>query len=212
MTRRVAIRQSRRAKPTVAKSKVGAVAVYQFKISLRDSKPLIWRRIQVRDCTLNKLHEHVQTAMGWENGHLHQFRIGKQFYGDPGLMQELFEDAGFKDSMKTMISEIVPADSKRFSFFYEYDFGDGWLHEIRFEKICEPEAGSRYPACIAGERACPPEDCGGVWGYAELLATMSNKKHPNHSDMLEWLGGPIDPEAFDPSAATRAMKGGLPTS
>ena len=125
-------------------------------------------------------------------------------------MQEMFEDMVYRDSTKTMLSDIVPAGGKRFSFFYEYDFGDSWEHEIKFEKFCEPEVASRHPVCIEGERACPPDDCGGVWGYADLLQAISDKNHDEHAEMLEWLGGSFDPEAFDPAAATKAMKKGLP--
>src|SRR5438874_2639787 len=110
-----------------------ADTVYQFKITLQDSHPPIWRRIEVQDCTLDKLHEHIQTAMGWTNSHLHHFRINDQLYGDPMLMQENFEEMQYKDSTTTKISDIVPKTGKRFRFQYEYDFGDSWYHEVLFE-------------------------------------------------------------------------------
>ncbi len=101
-----------------------AERVYQFKITLIDSRPPIWRRIQVKDCTLEKLHEHIQTAMGWTNSHLHHFRVGERLYGDPDLMQENFEDMEYKDSTAMKVSDILPEGGKRFRFGYEYDFGD----------------------------------------------------------------------------------------
>ena len=107
--------------------------VYQFKITLKGIKPPIWRRIQTKDCTLDKLHEHIQTAMGWTNSHLHQFKIAGQFYGDPMLLEENFE--AIEDSTATKVSKVVPKDGKQFEFQYEYDFGDGWEHEVLFEGI-----------------------------------------------------------------------------
>jgi hypothetical protein len=109
---------------------VGAIPaaerLYQFKITLLDTRPLIWRRIQVKHCTLDKLHEHIQTAMGWTNSHLHHFRIGEQLYGDPLLMAENFEEMEYEDSTTTKLSAILPTSGKRFRFEYQYDFGDGW--------------------------------------------------------------------------------------
>jgi hypothetical protein len=184
--------------------------VYQFKITLLDSYPPIWRRIQVKDCTLDELHEHIQTAMGWTNSHLHHFRIGEQFYGDPLLMQENFEDMGYKDSTTTKVSAILPESGRRFRFHYEYDFGDSWEHEVLFEGVLRAEPRRKYPLCLEGERACPPEDVGGVWGYAGFLEAIQNPDHEGYEEMLEWVGGAFDPEAFDPAAATREMRRGLP--
>jgi hypothetical protein len=96
-----------------------ADTVYQFKITLLESHPPIWRRIQVQDCTLDKLHEHIQTAMGWTNSHLHHFRIGEQLYGDPDLMQENFEDMEYQDSTATKVSDVLPRTGRRFRFQYE---------------------------------------------------------------------------------------------
>jgi hypothetical protein len=181
---------------------------YQLKITLRDIEPPVWRRIRVPDGTLAELHEYIQAAMGWENAHLHHFHLGKQLYGDPELMQENFEDMDYKDSTTTRLSDIVPAGGrKKFRFAYEYDFGDGWMHDIQVEKV---EDGKAMPECLAGERACPPEDCGGPWGYPDFLAALADPKHENHVDMVEWIGGSFDPEAFDPKAATKEMRRGVP--
>ncbi len=182
--------------------------VYQFKITLLGYKPLIWRRIQVQDCTLDKLHEHIQTAMGWTNSHLHHFQIKERWYGAPELMQENFGELNYRDSTKTMLSDIVPKRRKEFRFLYEYDFGDSWGHEILFEGKVEAKAG--LPMCLEGERACPPDDCGGVWGYPDFLEAIRNPKHQRHKEMLEWIGGKFDPDEFDAAAATKSMKKGLP--
>ncbi len=185
-------------------------SVYQLKVTLLDSRPPIWRRILTHDCTLDKLHEHIQTAMGWTNSHLHHFRIGKTLYGDPELMADNFEELGYEDSTATKLSDIVPAGGKKFRFAYEYDFGDSWDHEVVVEKRVSAEAGVKYPVCVDGKRACPPEDVGGVWGYADFLEAIVNPDHEQHEDMLEWIGVRFDPDEFDPATATRWMRRGLP--
>jgi hypothetical protein len=192
-----------------AGSNPGSGRVYQLRITLLDSHRPIWRRIQVKGCTLDKLHEHIQTAMGWTNSHLHHFKIGEQLYGDPDLMQENFEDMEYEDSTTTKLSAILPRDGKRFCFEYEYDFGDGWRHEVLFEGWLRAERGKRYPVCIEGERACPPEDVGGVTGYEEFLEAITDPEHEDHDGLLEWAGGSFDPEAFDPAKATREMRRGI---
>jgi hypothetical protein len=180
--------------------------LYQFKVTLLGLQPPVWRRIQVKNCSLDKLHEHIQTAMGWTNSHLHQFEIEEQCYGDPELLEDEFESI---DSTRTKIKDIVPRDGKRFRFQYEYDFGDGWEHEVLFEGCLRAEQGKRYPLCVEGQRACPPEDVGGVWGYAEFLEALADPNHEQHDEYLEWAG-PFDPEAFDAGKATKAMRRGLP--
>jgi hypothetical protein len=193
-----------------SKAKVASSTLYQFKITLLGVKPSIWRRIQVQDCTLDKLHEHIQTAMGWTNSHLHQFEIKGQRYGDSALLDDNFEEFDCVDSTKTMVSEIVPKTGKRSAFKYEYDFGDSWEHEIMFEGSPPVDPKAKYPLCLEGERACPPEDCGGIWGYQDFLAAIADPKHEDHENMLEWIGGKFDSEKFDPSKATKVMKKGLP--
>lgn len=183
--------------------------LYQFKITLLESKPKIWRRIQVKDSTLDKFHERIQTAMGWTNSHLHQFEIDGERYGDPELLDDGFEDFECVDSTITKISEIVPKDGKRFRFLYEYDFGDGWEHEVLFEGCLKAEKGGRYPLCVEGERHCPPEDVGGVWGYAEFLEAIADPEHIQHDEFVEWAGE-FAPEEFDAGETTKAMRRGLP--
>jgi len=193
---------------------IGAVAaserLYQFKITLKELQPPIWRRIQVKDCTLDKLHEHIQTAMGWTNSHLHKFQISGEEYGDPDLLDDGFDDHEFEDSTTTKISDILPKTGERFRFEYEYDFGDGWEHEVLFEGCVRAEPGSRYPVCVEGARACPPEDVGGTGGYEEFLETIADPDHEEHEETLRWAGGKFDPEEFDVAAATKAMRKGLP--
>jgi Plasmid pRiA4b ORF-3-like protein len=165
--------------------------VYQLKITLRDIKPPIWRRVQVKDCSLAKLHDIVQTCMGWTNSHLHAFEIGGEQYSEPdpdGMMET-------EDERKVKLSQVVVWGIKKFS--YTYDFGDNWEHVIQVEKTLPAEPGVRYPRCLDGKRACPPEDCGGSWGYGDFLEAIQNPEHEQHEEMLEWIGKEFDPEKFD---------------
>ena len=166
--------------------------IYQIKVTLRYSKPPIWRRIQVPgDTRLDKLHLILQMVMGWQNYHLHQFIVGNVYYGEP------HPDYGFemKDERKVKLHQLAPAEKSK--FVYEYDFGDSWEHELLVEKIMPSEPDVTYPRCIKGKRACPPEDVGGVWGYDDFLAAIQDPDHPEHEDMLEWWGDKFDPDWFD---------------
>ncbi len=206
----IKLKAARKPKPSpranaTASSDTGLV--YQFKITLLDCQPKIWRRIQVEDGTLDKLHEHIQTAMGWTNSHLHQFEINGERYGDPELMDDGFDEFDGADSTQTLLSDILPQHGKRFTFVYEYDFGDGWVHEVLFEGRSAREQGRKYPVCSEGSRCCPPEDCGGPGGNQDLLAILAN---PKHERLREWCGGSFSSDDFDPAKATQAMKRGLP--
>lgn len=183
--------------------------LYQFKITLLETNPPIWRRIQVPDGTLDKLHEHLQTAMGWTNSHLHQFDIQGERYGDPELLGDDFEDFEGHDSTAIFVSDILPELGQQFAFNYEYDFGDSWEHEVLYEGSLPVEPGQTYPLCLEGERACPPEDVGGVWGFAEYLAALADPQHERHREYLKWSGR-FNPNRFDPKQATQQMRQGLP--
>lgn len=186
-----------------------STAIYQFKITLMGLKSPIWRRIQVADCTFDKLHEHIQTAMGWTNSHLHQFKINGKIYGDPALLVELFDDSNCVDSTNTHISRILPDSGKLFSFIYDYDFGDRWSHEVLFEGCLQKRLGKSYPLCIEGKLACPPEDVGGIDGFHVFLKALANPKHRRHDEFVKWAGD-FKPKAFDVQRATRKMKEGVP--
>ncbi len=187
-----------------------AERVFQFKITLLDIQPAIWRRIQDKDYTLDKLHERIQTAMGWTNSHLHDFKIEGKKYGDPLLLDENFEEFDYGDSTTTRLSDILPRTGKRFRFEYQYDFGDCWRHEVLFEGCLRAERGQRYPHCLEGARACPPEDVGGTCGYGDFVVAIQNEDDDEHEELLRWVGGRFDPEAFDPTRATKRMWRGLP--
>ena len=177
-------------------------SIYQLKVTLNKSKPPIWRRIQVNsDITLYKLHQILQVVMGWFNVHLHQFIIRGKYYGIPDPDDPDFE---IKNEKRVKLNQIVSRVGDK--FIYEYDFGDGWEHIILLEKVLQPEAGVHYPICLKGKRACPPEDCGGIWGYNDLLEAIQDPAHPEHEDMLEWLGGSFDPEEFDLDEVNEKLK------
>ncbi len=187
----------------------GKATVYRFKITLKDTRPPIWRRIETKDVTLEKLHELTQTAMGWTNSHLHQFEIGDTRYTDPRFMEHAWDDFGAISYAGVRVSDLVSQHGTKLRIDYEYDFGDGWQHSIVLEKVTDAEPGVRYPRCIDGDRACPPEDVGGVWGFADFVEAITNSDHEQHEEFLEW-NGPFDPTEFDAKKATRRMKEGLP--
>ncbi len=175
--------------------------IYQLKITLQDIRPPIWRRVQVSsDVTLAKLHRIIQEVMGWFDSHLHQFIVDRAYYGTPDS-EASYE---IRNEKKVKLSEL-PLKPKA-KFLYEYDFGDGWEHKILLEDILQPKPDVRYPVCIGGERACPPEDCGGVPGYADFLEAIRNPDHEEHEETLEWIGGEFDPEAFDLEAVNLGLR------
>jgi len=166
--------------------------IYQVKVTLQGVKPPVWRRLLIPSSIfLRKLHDVLQAALGWTDTHLHLFDVGGQTYGvpDPDFADDMRSDA------KVRLDQVLLREKD--AMFYDYDFGDGWRHKIVLEKIVDPTPGTRAPLCIAGARACPPEDCGGVWGYANLLEVIANASHPEHEDMLEWLGDEFDPAHFE---------------
>lgn len=174
------------------------INVYQFKITLDGIKPAIWRRIQVPETySFWDLHVAIQDSMGWLDCHLHEFEVidpktgATERFGIPDETWGEGPGAGWKYS----ISDYFSSGNKKAT--YLYDFGDGWEHKILFEKTL-PASEEKYPICLAGERACPPEDCGGTWGYEELIEIMKNPKHEEYENMKEWLSDEFNPENFDP--------------
>jgi len=174
--------------------------IYQIKVTLKGSKPPIWRRILVPgSVTLAKLHDILQVTMGWTDSHLHQFDVRGTYYGEPH--PEYFHEV--RDERRVRLDQIVTGEG--FRFIYEYDFGDSWEHDLLVEKILPPDPGRQYPVCIKGKGACPPEDVGGIWGYYDFLEAIRDPKHEEHEDYLEWIGGEFDPEAFDLEAVNAEL-------
>lgn len=179
-------------------------AIYQFLIGLIDIEPAIWRRIQVLNCTLADLHEFIQAAFGWENCHMHQFEIDGERWGpvDPDGMDFGIE---WRDEAEITLGRLVAGARRKRRWIYEYDFGDGWRHEIVFEGRLTGDRKSKYPQCLEGKRASPPEDCGGPWGYYDICDALVDPNHERHEELLDWIGS-YDPEAFDAKQATREMR------
>ncbi|MCC6349613.1 MAG: plasmid pRiA4b ORF-3 family protein [Candidatus Eisenbacteria bacterium] len=183
-------------------------SIFGLKVTLRDTRPPIWRRIRIRsDVTLFKLHSVLQYVMGWMDGHMHQFVMGETRYGK---VDREFPEC--ENEKKVMLSQVLRSPND--SLVYEYDFGDGWEHSVVLEQVMEAEPGGKYPYVVEGKRACPPEDCGGIGGYEHLLKVLADPRHPEHVDMVEWVGGSFDPEAFDAGEINRGFHGGwyLPPS
>ena len=176
--------------------------VYQYKIVLKEIAPVIWRRIVVpASYSFWDLHVAIQDAMGWQDYHLHLFRIENPSTGktdefgipDDDPIDEIMECL---PSWEMPIADrfIQPGDKAE----YQYDFGDNWNHDVLLEGIFLKEPKVKYPICLAGDRACPPEDCGGVYGYKDLLKIIRNPSNAEYESMMEWLGGKYNPDVFDP--------------
>ena len=174
--------------------------ILQFKVTLKGTNPPVWRRIQVPgDYTFWDLHVAVQDAIGWLDCHLHQFEILNtrtrhiEYIGIPD--EEFASEEETLPGWKVPVARLINSSNATAS--YLYDFGDGWEHTIALEKTLVREAQAEYPRCVAGRRKCPPEDCGGPWGYEDFLEAISDQKHEEHASMLEWIGGEFDPDDFD---------------
>ncbi|MFI5486055.1 plasmid pRiA4b ORF-3 family protein [Micromonospora echinaurantiaca] len=189
--------------PAKRKKSDGPAPIYQIKVSLRGARPPIWRRIEVpADVTLARLHELIQVAFGWNDSHLHVFETPYGSFGRPDA------DLGHRAASRVTLEQVARAVGDKLR--YTYDFGDNWEHDILVEKALDRDASVTYPRCVGGRRAAPPEDCGGVWGYAELVEILADPTHPEHQDRLDWLDldGPtgFDPARFDAKAVTAALQ------
>ena len=161
--------------------------MYQIHLSLNDLKPEVWRRIILpADVELSDLHKIIQTTMGWTNSHLHQFIHHRNLY-EPPAPENVWDSMG-EDYTGMRLDQFL--EKKNDKLTYEYDFGDSWEHEIKLENILKKDKklDRSLPMCIDGKMACPPDDCGGVWGYQELLEALNNPNHPEHEDYLDWEG------------------------
>jgi pRiA4b ORF-3-like protein len=177
-------------------------------VQLDDVSPAIRRRIEVPlNMRLNRLHRVMQIVMGWEDYHLHEFRIGRSIsYGEPAPDWD-FPGSSRLPAGGASLGDLlarIPGKSKKFT--YVYDFGDDWRHTVKLEALVAAEAGVSYPRLIAAERACPPEDVGGPWGYADYLDAIGDPAHPRHAEMLEWRGEGFDPASVDVVAIQRNLE------
>lgn len=174
--------------------------VYQFKITLKNIKPSVWRCIQVpENYSFWDLHVAIQDSFGWSDFHLHEFTTIDNNYKRIkriGLPDEEMMESDVLPGWEENISDWFSLDKNR-AMNYTYDFGDDWEHRVELEKIIQKEDKNKYPICIKGKRACPPEDCGGVWGYEDKLKIMKDPEHSEHDEIVEWMGEFFDPEEFD---------------
>lgn len=183
-------------------SKAKAGKTLRFRVDLEGVWPPVWRRILVSDrITLADLHEVIQAAFGWQDYHLHEFTVRGVRYGDPE--SDEYGELDLRDEGETRLWKLGLAEGEQLE--YVYDFGDDWRHTLRVERLLPSETAARLPQCIGGERACPPEDVGGVGGYAEFRKALADPTDPEHASHLEWAGGSFDPEGFDPEAASQRM-------
>ncbi len=169
--------------------------VFQLKVTLKGTKPAVWRRVLVDGAsTLDHVHDVIQAAFGWWDYHLHDFEIDGTNYGVPDPDDDwgvpTTAESGFR------LDSVAEVGSR---FLYRYDFGDNWRHDVVVEKVVPSDGTTVVPACVDGRRACPPEDCGGVGGFEHLLEILADSRHPEHSDRREWIGRKYDPAVFDPS-------------
>jgi len=175
--------------------------IYQFKIGLKDTRPPVWRRIQVPEVySFWDFHVAIQDAMGWQDCHLHEWLLKDQDTGDVaylGIWPAEFEDEP-EVIMDWEVYIKILSKSPELSLDYKYDFGDGWQHIIFFEGRFPRNPDKKYPCCIEGQRACPPEDVGGPWGYQDFLKAMEDKDHPRHVELIHWCGKVFDPDIFSP--------------
>jgi len=194
-------------KPVKTRKKSAPSApIYQIKLTLKGSKPAIWRRVLVpADIPLDFLDHLIQAAMGWTNSHLHQFIIGTgaatRYLGSHEYDLPEFE---IEDETEFSLANLAPAPKNKFQ--YEYDLGDSWLHEILVEKILPPDPAMRHPVCTAGKNACPPEDCGGIYGYYDVLKALADPKHLDHDSWSEWMNRDFDPAEFSMDAVNSKLK------
>lgn len=179
--------------------------IYQIQIALKGFKPKIWRRLLIpSDLLLSDLHKIIQTSMGWTNSHLHQFNKNRTFYTVRMEGDDFWEEMDNVDYKSIKISDLLKKEKEK--IIYEYDFGDGWEHDIILEKLLPIDDKINYPVCLKGKMNCPPEDCGGVWGYSGMLEILKQPDHEEYESYIEWLGDEFDPEYFNKDEVNELLK------
>jgi hypothetical protein len=174
--------------------------VLQMRITLEEIRPVIWRRLLVPGgVRLPRLHQIFQAAMGWTDFHLHQFRVNGLVYG---TQIDDFPEEELDEAALTVIEAVRGVRR----FFYDYDFGDDWHHEVVVEEISTTALGLKHAACLDGQRACPPEDVGGPPGYEEFLTVLADPRHEDHDHLVQWSGGRFDPDAFSLAEVNIALQ------
>src|SRR5579863_1192071 len=178
--------------------------ICQIKVMLLGTRPPIWRRLLVSaDITLAKLHDVLQAAMGWENSHMHQFRVGQRRFGQPEPTDPFMRRPRVESERTVRISALLAEPGAKMT--YLYDLGDGWEHVIVLEKLLPADPHITYPVCTDGQLACPPEDCGGIPGYYDLLEAIRDPNDERHGEMLDWVGDDFDPQGFSIDEVNRLL-------
>jgi hypothetical protein len=186
------------AKTENTKDRAGKTVI-NLKVTLRGTKPPVWRRLLVPGTmNLADLHQAIQAAMGWHDAHLHLFDIDGRQYGDRSTVDDV------ADETRLTLNGLLKSAVTRFA--YIYDFGDNWEHTVVIEKARPATEAEALPACLAGKRACPPEDCGGPWGYLHLLEVLADPNHPDYDEQREWIDQELEPDAFQIDSADSALK------
>ncbi len=180
--------------------------ICQIQLSLLGSKPKIWRRVLIQsDMLLSDFHKVIQSSMGWTNSHLHLFNKNETCYAEKTADDSTWEELGHVDYQELKVSDLLINEGER--ILYEYDFGDGWEHEIILEQILPGEEnGLAKPICLAGKMNCPPEDCGGLRGYSDMLEILKNPDHEEYESFIVWLGGKFDPDHFNLNKVNKLLK------
>jgi hypothetical protein len=186
------------------KNIVTTLDIYQLKVALLGTNPPIWRRLLVpADLTLAQLHNVLQTAMGWDDGHMHEFRAGQRRFGRPEPADPFVSTPRVESERTVRLSAVLQRAGAK--MIYTYDFGDSWEHQIVLEKCLSSEPPATYPICTDGQLACPPEDCGGIPGYYNLLDALADPSHPRHEELCDWIGGEFNPDDFSVERINRLL-------
>lgn len=182
--------------------------IFRIKVTLRGSQPVIWRRIEVPAAiALSDLHAVLQIVMGWTDSHLHHFYVSTSRGVHPvfyGMLDPDWDTEDTLDERRYALNQVV--HKARQKLIYEYDFGDSWEHELLLEKVVAADPSAEYPRCLEGEYNGPPEDVGGLWGFANFVSIMSNPRHKEYAEMREWYGSRYDPLDFDLVAVNKRLK------
>jgi hypothetical protein len=178
--------------------------IYQIKVTLLGTKPPIWRRLQVpADLTLAQLHNVLQIAMGWDDEHMHEFRLGQRRFGRPEPVDPCMRMPRVESERTARLSAVLERAGAK--MIYSYDFGDSWEHSIVLEKQLPADPNTTYPVCTDGQLACPPEDCGGIPGFYDLLDALDDPNHERHEELRDWIGEDFDPQAFSLDSVNRKL-------
>ena len=178
--------------------------IARLTLRLDDVEPEVVRRIEVAaDIRLPDLYRVIQIVMGWQDYHLHEFRVGRgPAWGTP---DSSWPEDGLRSEKTATLTDVLANLKRNKAFQYVYDFGDDWVHTVKLEGIVEADPDAVYPRLVEARGACPPEDCGGPWGYAYLIEVLADPDNEEYNEMVEWCGSEIDPAFVDEAAIRKAL-------